>query len=123
MKPRSLPRLVITLSDVETSIGIKTLNINMADQDGSAIVVDLEAAKTITVGGADLVEIADSEADVSTYYSGSITLGGDDANTVTIGATQTLLDTALPTPGSDSVYGSWSVTTGAGGDTITGSGC
>ena len=112
---------LVTLSDdVETTVGIKTLNVNIADQDGSAIAVDLETAGIIDVGGNDLVDIVDSEADTATYYSGEIVLAGDDANTVTIGA-NTLLDTALPTAGSAGTYASWDVDTGDGADTITGS--
>jgi len=113
--------IVIALSnDVEATVGIKTLNLDIADQDGSAITVDLEDGEAVDIGGAEFVEIADSEADVATYYNGSITLAGDDNNTVLIG-NNTLLDTALPTAGTASVYGSWTVTTGAGDDTITGS--
>jgi len=113
---------LITLSDdVEASVGIKTLNIDIADQDGNAITVDLEATASISIATTGAVaDIVDSEGDVATYYNGSITLAGDDDNTVVIG-NQSLLDTALPTPGSASVYGAWTITTGAGGDTITGS--
>ncbi|MDC1268653.1 hypothetical protein N8Z76_02870, partial [Gammaproteobacteria bacterium] len=112
---------LITLSDdVEASVGIKTLNIDIADQDGNAITVDLEATASISIATTGAVaDIIDSEGDVATYYNGSITLAGDDDNTVVIG-NQSLLGNALPTPGT-AVYGAWTITTGDGGDTITGS--
>jgi hypothetical protein len=113
--------LVLELTDdVDSTVGIKTFNVNIADQDGSAIVVDLEATEVITVGGNALIDIDDNGEDGSTYYNGEVTLAGNDDNTVTIGASA-LLDTALPTAGSASVYGSWDIDTGDGGDTITGS--
>ena len=112
---------LLTLSDdVEASVGIKTLNIDIADQDGNAITVDLEATASISIANTGAVaDIVDSEGDVATYYNGSVTLRGDDDNTVTL-ANQTLLGTALPTAGT-AVYGAWTITTGDGGDTIIGS--
>jgi Ca2+-binding RTX toxin-like protein len=113
--------LVLELTDdVDAEIGIKTLNVDIADQDGSAIVVDLEATSVITVNSNSLIDIEDDGEDGSTYYNGEVTLRGDDDNTVLIGASA-LLDTALPTAGTDSVYGSWDIDTGDGADTITGS--
>ena len=59
------------------------------------------------------------------YYQGSITIAGDDGDTVTLGSTAILdaaaLDGTGQTTGSAGTFGSWSITTGAGADTITGS--
>ncbi|MDB9950502.1 hypothetical protein OAD56_03785, partial [Gammaproteobacteria bacterium] len=106
--------------DVDAEVGIKTLNIDIAQQSTNAIVVDLEATEVITVNSNALLDIDDSGEDGSTYYQGSIVLGGDADNTILVGASA-LLDTALPTAGAASVYGAWTLTTGGGGDTITGS--
>jgi len=106
--------------DVDAEVGIKTFNVNIADQDGSAVVVDLEASAVVTIGGADYINIEDDGEDGSTYYQGEVNIAGDDNNTVLIG-NSALLDTALPTAGTASVYGSWDIDTGDGDDTITGS--
>jgi len=111
---------IVLTDDVEAMVGVKVLNIDIADQDGNATTVDLETTELVTIASTgNVMSVVDSEADVATYYSGSITIRGNDGDTVIIDE-QTLLGTALPTAGS-AVYGSWGITTGDGGDTITGS--
>ena len=104
--------------DVDAETGIKTFNIDIADQDGNAVVVDLEVTEAITIGGNAILDIEDNGEDGSTYYQGSVILGGDDANTILIGDSA-LAGTALPTAGS-AAFGAWTLTTGDGADTVTG---
>ena len=68
----------------------------------------------ILSGAQELVIVGDSEGAASDvkFYSGSVTLVGNDANTVNV--SNTLQD-------AEGDFGSWTVSTGTGNDTITGS--
>lgn len=110
--------------DVDAEVGIKTLNLDIADQDGSVTTVDLEAANAVIVNDGEndvLLSVLDVGESSGTYYQGSITLRGDDNDVVTLGSTVTLDAADLPTAGTEGVFGAWTITTGDGGNTITGS--
>ena len=75
-----------------------------------------------TTAGVTHVEVGDSEGAANSdidFYQGSVTLAGDNEDTVNV---SNVLDAAeLDTAGTESVFGSWTITTGEGNDTITGS--
>jgi hypothetical protein len=112
--------------DVEAEVGIYNLEVYIADTDGSEVIIDAEAAgDLINIGTATKMSVRTVGETSGSYYTGSITIAGDDGDTVTLGSTAILdasaLDGAGQTTGSAGTYGAWSITTGAGADTITGS--
>jgi len=106
-------------SDAEGAISIESLNITLGDQENETD-VDLTAEGVIDIGGTDYVTIDDEEGEVMTFYSGSITLLGDEDNVITVGAAALDASDKESTAGS-AVYGSWTLTTYGGADAITGS--
>jgi Ca2+-binding RTX toxin-like protein len=103
-----------------TNVSIENLEINMGDQ-GAVVTVDLSEGDLITVTGVgSLYHVEDDASEgEATFYSGSITLAGDDDHVVDLGAT--VLDAAeLFTAGNENTWGSWTITTADGADTITG---
>lgn len=116
--------LIELTDDVDAEVGIKTLNLDIADQDGNATTVDLEAANAVTVNDGEtevLLSVLDVGESSGTYYQGSIILAGDDDDVVTLGSTVTLDAADLPTAGTEGVFGAWTITTGDGANTIIGS--
>ena len=96
----------------DTVIGISTLTVNMADYD-AAVTVDTSSANLIVVGGQEYFQVGDSEGEASDvkFSTGSVTLAGDSANTVNV--SNTLAD-------AEGDFSGFTVSTGAGADTITG---
>ena len=96
----------------DTVVGITTLNVDLADMD-TATVVDTTSANLVVIS-TEHVQVGDSEGEASDikFFNGSVTLRGDDGNTVNI--SNTLAD-------AEGDFGSWTVNTGTGADTITGS--
>ena len=96
----------------DTVIGISTLTVNMADYD-AAVTVDTTNANLIVVGGQEYFQVGDSEGEASDvkFSTGSVTLAGDSANTVNV--SNTLAD-------AEGDFSGFTVSTGAGADTITG---
>jgi len=104
----------------DTEVGIKELVLDIADMDVDTT-VDTTSTNLLVVNTNTHIEVGDSESAAASdikFYQGTITLRGDDENTVNI---SNVLDAAqLDTAGTSGVYGSWTVTTGDGNDTITG---
>ena len=99
----------------DTVIGISTLNITLGDMEAAIDIDTTDATGDLILSGAqELVIVGDSEGAASDvkFYSGSVTLVGNDANTVNV--SNTLQD-------AEGDFGSWTVSTGTGNDTITGS--
>ena len=96
----------------DTVVGISTLNIDIADMDGD-VEVDTTSADLLNIS-TQYVQVGDSEGEASAikYYSGSVILRGDDEHEVN--ASNTLAD-------AEGDFGAWSITTGTGNDTVTGS--
>ena len=96
----------------DTVVGISTLNIDIADMDGD-VEVDTTSGDLLIIS-TEHVQVGDSEGEASDikYYSGSVTLRGDDEHEVNV--SNTLAD-------AEGDFGAWSVTTGTGNDTVTGS--
>jgi hypothetical protein len=100
------------------AVAIKTLNVDLADMD-TATEIDTTSADLI-VFAHEILQVgdADGEASAITFYQGSVTLRGDDNNTVNV--SNSLDAAALDTAGVAGTYGSWTITTADGADTITG---
>ena len=96
----------------DTVVGISALNLDIADMDGD-VEVDTTSADLLIIS-TEYVQVGDSEGEASAikYYSGSVTLRGDDEHEVDV--SNTLAD-------AEGDFGAWSVTTGTGNDTVTGS--
>ena len=104
--------LVDVAGGSDTVVGISTLNIDIADMDGD-VEVDTTSADLLIIS-TEHVQVGDSEGEASAikYYSGSVTLRGDDEHEVNV--SNTLAD-------AEGDFGAWTVTTGTGNDTVTGS--
>jgi len=113
-------RLSKRLSALVAAIGIKTLTVVLEEEADA--VVDTTSTNLITLGGATHVEVGDSESAADSaidFFQGSVTITGDSEHTVNI--SNVLDDTALDVAEDEGDYGSWTVNTGEGNDTITGS--
>jgi Ca2+-binding RTX toxin-like protein len=118
--------LIELTDDVEAEVGVYNLEVSIADTDGSEVIIDAEAAgDLVNIGTNTKISVLTVGETSGSYYQGSITIAGDDGDTVTLGSTAILdasaLDGTGQTTGSAGTFGSWTITTGAGADTITGS--
>jgi hypothetical protein len=104
----------------DSEVGIKTLTLHLATEADTT--VDTTSSDLISINSVSHVEVGDSEGAANSdidFYQGSVTLTGDNENTVNV---SNVLDAAeLDTAGTEGVFGSWTITTGEGNDTITGS--
>jgi hypothetical protein len=107
-------------SDVEAAIGVETLNITLGDQENETDVLLTATEGLIDIGGTDFIVLEDNENDAATYYSGSIHLLGDEDNAITIGAQALAASAKQANAGSATTYGSWTLTTYGGADSIVG---
>ena len=104
----------------DSEVGIKTLTVDIDSE--TDVTVDTTSTNLIVVNSTTHVEVGDSEAAANSdidFYQGSVTLAGDNEDTVNV---SNVLDAAeLDTAGTEGVFGSWTITTSEGNDTITGS--
>ncbi|MDA0891429.1 MAG: DUF4214 domain-containing protein [Proteobacteria bacterium] len=105
----------------DSEVGIQTLTLTLDTEADTT--VNTTSTDLVIINGLEHVEVGDSEGEGASdvkFYQGSVDLtGSDNENTVNI---SNVLDAQeLDTAGAEGTWGSWTVDTGEGNDTVVGS--